>query len=200
MDQFTQSIVLLLLTALLSGLGVPIVINIVQARSQRRAKVHEAELARQSKVIEQQEALIHKLADLLWEFQLAIIAPLYYHQFDNVEAYESAKKRYLDDAGRLLGLIRAEIGKAVRLTSPEMWSTLKELYYSELLVLDSKVTQLLLKGESEYVMGRRSPNWGETQKYILESFAKRLDSTVDQLSVDLGLKYDARARTQVTQP
>jgi hypothetical protein len=95
-------------------------------------KIFEADLTRQSKIIDEQGALVQRLSSLLWEFQLTLIGPLYYGQsvfrrevagVDDQDSatptalkpYEDAAKNYLTNAGRLLGSIRAEIGGAMRL-------------------------------------------------------------------------------------
>jgi hypothetical protein len=155
MSPLAQGLILLAATALASGLLAPYIVNRIQVANQQRLKIHEADLARQAKVIEQQEALIQRLSSLLWEFQVAIIAPLYYGQpafrlqqstneqdesssgnaQSKSSAYDDAAKNYVANAGRLLGSIRAEIGGALRLVPADQWNILRELYYKGIAAL-----------------------------------------------------------------
>jgi hypothetical protein len=208
MSPLTQSLILLGATALVSGLLAPFIVNRIQVSNQQRLKIHEAALTRQSKIIEEQGAFIHRLSNLLWEFQLTLIAPLYYGQaaFQGVtwhvpaadtdesssntpesrlSPYEDAAKKYMQNADRLLGSIRAEIGGAVRLVPPDKWAALKDLYYRELLPLDVAVTQLIGDGPTE----ADAREWSEKHTYILEDLAAILDETVDDLAESLNLKY-----------
>ena len=57
-NPFVQNVVLLLLTALLTGLLVPYVLNIADDRKSPRQKEREAALARQAKIIDAQSAFL----------------------------------------------------------------------------------------------------------------------------------------------
>jgi hypothetical protein len=177
-----------------------LIVNKVQTASQQRLKRYEADLARQSKIIEEQAGLISRISDLLWEFQLTLIAPIYYGQpgfrstqwlaLSGANPYEEATKGYLANAGRLLGSVRAEIGAAVRLVPVEQWNTLKNLYYEELLPLDLRVTELIFEGPADENENR----WRREHEYILNSFAKVLDKVIDDLAIALDLKYHPELR------
>jgi hypothetical protein len=199
MSRLVEGLILLAATALVSGLLVPFVVNRIQVANQKRLKAYEADLARQSKIIEEQGALIQRLSGVLWEFQLTLIAPLYYGQptfrtsrvlsssgQPHASPYQDAAANYLANAGRLLGSIRAEIGGAVRLVPADQWSILKELYYSELLRLDLQVTQLILKGGPTE---ENTKEWMKECSYVLRDLAVILDRTVDGLAASLALKY-----------
>ncbi len=206
MSRLVEGLILLAATALVSGLLAPFVVNRIQVANQKRLKAYEADLARQSKIIEEQGALIQRLSGVLWEFQLTLIAPLYYGQptfrtsqqspkqnrvssssgQPHASPYPDAAANYLANAGRLLGSIRAEIGGAVRLVPADQWSILKELYYDELLRLDLQVTQLILKGGPTE---ENTNEWMKACSYVLSDLAVILDRTVDGLAASLGLKY-----------
>lgn len=192
MTKLEDNLVLLITTAVLSGLLVPFILNRVQVRSQRRQKQFEAELARQAKVIEEQVTLIERLSTVLWDFQLTLIAPLYYGQRSFPEtqtsepgAYEEAAKKYLSEASGLLGSIRTEIGRAVRLVPRDQWLKLRNLYYDELLKLDLEVTHLILSGP----VNADPASWHQTQNYAVNTLAEIVDAAVDELAETLQLKY-----------
>jgi hypothetical protein len=78
MSTLLNGLVLLFATALISGLLAPWIVNRMKTKNQQRLKVFEADLTRQSKIIDEQGAMIQRLSSLLWEFELSLIAPLYY--------------------------------------------------------------------------------------------------------------------------
>ena len=190
MSPLAQGLVLLLATALISGLLVPLVINRVQARNQRRLKDHEADVARQSKVIDDQVRFLEKVADLLWTYELTLIGPLYYGQSSmhsrqgDSGPYDAAVAKYFATAGDLLGAIRSEIGKAVRLVPEDLWNDLKHLYYRELLPLDLAATSLLLDGPSKM----NQVEWSKLQQRVLTDLAVDIDETIDRTARVLLLK------------
>lgn len=190
MSSFGQAIILLLLTALISGLLVPLVINHVQTRNQQRLKKFEADVARQTQVITDQVSFLERLADALWAFELALIAPLYYgqsafYQGQGTEGpYNVSMNKYLDNASDQLGLIRAEIGKAARLVPSDLWNELKALYYDQLLVLDLKATELFLASPSE----SNQSEWRSLHDRVLVDLANSIDTTIDRTAGVLSLK------------
>lgn len=206
MSRLTEGLILLLATAVVSGLLVPFVVNRIQLTNQERLKTYEVNLARQSKIVDEQAAFLHRISSLLWEFQLALIAPLYYGQSSlrrpqrtiSTEVstpaeksgedgpYEISAKTYLTNASRLLGSVRAEIGGAVRLVPIKQSDKLRRLYYDELLRLDLQVTQCLVEGPTP----SNSASWGSTLTYLVNDFALVLDATIDGLAESVDLKYE----------
>ena len=217
-----DSLILLLATGALTGLLAPLVIGVVQTRNQRRLKAYEADIARQSKIIDDQVALLDRFAEALWTYQLLLIAPLYYGQFvtgpiarsnfrrrrsprslgrrdrgarpEQITAiYEAARSDYFAQAGLKLGTIRAEIGKAVRLVPGPTWDLMKDLYYEHLLRLDLKVTRLLWDGPGE----ENASEWQAVQGRVLRELAEAIDQIVERLADDLSLAahYERNGRS-----
>jgi hypothetical protein len=194
MSPLISGLILLAATALVSGLLAPYIVNKIQVANQQRLKRYEVDLARQSKIIEEQEALIRRISGLLWEYQLALIAPFYYSQpqfrysqravQSESNLYGKAAEYYLANVVRILGSIRGEIGAAVRLVPAEQSNDLKKLY-SKLLSLDVEVTKLILAGRTE----DNEDKWSVQHDYILNDFALILDETIDGLAIALDLKY-----------
>jgi hypothetical protein len=190
MSPLAQGLILLLATALISGLLVPLVINRVQARNQQRLKEFEGYVARQSKVIDDQVRFLERLADALWAYELMLIAPLYYGQSSlyrkqgDSGPYGAAVTKYFEHASDQLGVIRSEIGKAVRLVPEDMWNDLKNLYYRVLLPLDLAATDLLLDGPSE----SNHAEWSKLQQRVLTDLAIAIDQAIDRTAEVLSLK------------
>lgn len=182
---FLESLILLLITVGLTGFLAPLLIQRIDARRIREQKIFEATLVRQSKIIDAQVKLIEDLSTLFWEYQLLLIAIPYYRQFKNRDLYQPALFAYEEKAGPLLGKIRAEISKALRLTPSPVFQELNQLYYEQLLPLDLQVSHLAAKD----IAGKESESeWGKLHRFAVEDLAEIVDNTLDNLAKELNLK------------
>ena len=193
-QDFIESALTILLAALLTGFLIPYILKRiderklreqkeVDARKLKEQKVFDAELARQNKIIESQVQLLENLAELLWEYQLSAIAVSYYHSLKSQDLYTTALKKYDDAVGTRLGKIRAEISKAVRLTTPETFQELKDFYNKEILGLDRRLRGLI-EGHAK--------DWHEFNEFAVFELSEKVDNTLNRLAQDLQLKGNDR--------
>lgn len=188
-EDFLGKIVLLLIAALVTGFAVPVILRRVDERKLRAQKRFEADLARQQKVIDAQAELLDTLSQYMWEFQLLAISVSYYRGRNDETLYKHAVKKYEERAGDLLGRIRAEVSKALRLTSTDTYVALKSLYYDGLLELDKRLRGLI-EGEDD--------EWLKFNHYTVYDFGERVDRVLDQLATGLRLHYRPRHDTAPT--
>ena len=191
---FLQNLALLLVTALV----IPLMIRYVDAKRHARQLVaqaerdqeqkrFEAELSRQGKVIDAQSALVDRLADLLWEYQLLLVSVPWFQQFPHLRSeYEKSVTEYHERAGILFGTIRAEISKARRLTTPSMFEELRKLYYDRLLELDGRLARLIAIGP-EVATDDGSEGWQEFRRTTGSEFHHVIDETIQHLAASLDL-------------
>ena len=177
-EDFLGKIVLLLIAALVTGFAAPMILRRVDERKLRAQKRFEADLARQQKIIDAQAELLDKLSQYMWEFQLLAISVSYHHGRNDETLYENALEKYEERAVDLLGRIRAEVSKALRLTSTDTYVALKSLYYDGLLELDKRLRGLI-EGEDD--------EWLKFNHYTVYDFAERVDRVLDQLAAGLRL-------------
>ena len=178
---FLEKIVLLVAAAGLSGLLVPVITAKIANTRLQEQKLFEAELARQTKVIDAQVQLLEQLAELLWEYQLLAIDVSYYHFAKDQNLYTTASKKYEEKAGTILCKIRAEISKSLRLTSPQMYQKLKNLYYKELLGLDLRVRNLVDGHDNK---------WAEFNNYAVRELSEIVDIILNDLARELKLRSE----------
>jgi hypothetical protein len=106
--EFFQNVILLVLTVAFTGLLAPYILKKVDERKSRELlrldevrhreqKLFEAELVRQSKIIDAQALLLDALSNLVWKFQLNIIDVSYY-QLNAPGLRAQAIKRYEESA------------------------------------------------------------------------------------------------------
>lgn len=190
-QDFIERILTILVTSVIAGFLVPFVLKIIDdrkhweqrridERKQREQKVFEAELARQNKVIESQVQLLENLSELLWEYQLSAIAVTYYHSFGDQDLYAAAIKNYDKKVATLLGEIRAEISKALRLTSPETYEKLKDLYYEKLVDGLDKDLRALREGKKD--------DWHAINQFAVFELSETVDNVLSDLAKELKLQ------------
>jgi glutamate mutase epsilon subunit len=147
-ESFIQSLLLLGATAVLTGVLVPLIKGYMDDRKFRQQKLFEADLARQSKVIEAQVQLLESLAQMLWDFQLLAIAVTYYKTLPDEKRYQLAFDDYDKQSWVFFSKIRTEISKARRLTSERTYEGLLKYYEDWLMRNDSALMSLVKRRAS----------------------------------------------------
>lgn len=204
-ENFLESVLLLVLTAIMTGFLIPYIFRKIDekrqreqqatdAREQREQKEFEAELARQTTIIESQVRLLNTLAELFWEYQLMAIAVTYWDPVAQTTLYNNAVSKYQENVYGLLLRLRPEISKSLRLTSHKMYDELISLYYDELVKLDSTINQLLMRqkpGEP------RLKEWDGMNRYAVFKLSEKVDQVLDNLAQELRLKGSWHERIDV---
>jgi hypothetical protein len=189
-QNFLEGLLFLLSTAALSGFLVPYILKQVDARKLKEQKAiderknyeqkaFEADLVRQSKVLEAQAQLLESLAKQLWEFQLLALAVSYYKIHHDEVKYENALKEYDEKAWMYFATLRAEISKALYLTSSETYHSLLGLYKRELISLDSSLMRLVREDA-------KHEEWTAHHDFQ-GSIANKTDQVLDLLAEELRL-------------
>ena len=177
MKPFIEKYIFLFVTAGLTGFLIPVITQNIAHKNLQEQTLYEIELTRQNAIIEEQVKLIDNLSALLWEYQLLAIEVTYYQPHEDQTNYIAALANYDAKTGDLLGKLRSEISKSLRLTSLDTYTMLIELYYSELIEVDVNL-RMLIEGDTE--------NWLEFNQYLVYE----LSAKVDQLIYDLGVEMD----------
>lgn len=190
LSSFAETLITVLVAAALIPLLFRVIDDSKAARQrkedelrQQRQIIFEADLSLQNKVIEAQVEFLEHLAELLWEYQLMAIDVAYYNQYHILEQYQKASKQYLDDAGMLLGKIRGEISKSLRLCSKQTYVQLKQLYYGRLLKADQRLTRLIANPDQT--------GWGALQSHLVNELSEEVDKIIRLLATDFGLTGQA---------
>ena len=102
-QDFLEKVGLLVLTALVTGFGVPFILKRIDERKARDQKRFDADLARQAKLIDAQVTLIEDFARLVWEFQLSLINVTFYRGM-NPDVYDRVRQSYDERSAMMLGI------------------------------------------------------------------------------------------------
>ena len=206
-QDFLEKVVLLALTASVTGFLVPYLLKKVEDRRAQRhraeevrkaqaqqevndrrlreQKQYEASLVRQGKIIDAQVRLLENLATLIWEYQLLAIEVSYFNPIEQPELYCAAVEEYDRKTSPTFAKIRAEISKALHLTSVDVYEELKRLYYKDLLPLDMDLYALMRSQRSSKA---KLGNWSKFNRYAVYDLADKIDSTLNNLAKELLLK------------
>jgi hypothetical protein len=146
-NPFVQNLVLLLLTALLTGLLVPYVLNIADDRKSARQKEREAALARQAKIIDAQSALLDDLSRQLWRWRYLSMRLAYYGSKDTsygnqdmTEQFKQAEEDYERELWDVLNQMRNEISRSRRLVSEQAYQQLLTFYKEDMMALENDIS------------------------------------------------------------
>lgn len=127
-DAFVQQALLILIGAGVTGFGVPLVLRVIDERKLREQKRFEAELARQSKLIDAQSALLDEITRAVWAWRYLAKQVVYYGAQGDEERFLTAKKKYENEVWGQLDGFRTQISKSRRLISERAFASLNELY------------------------------------------------------------------------
>ena len=184
-QDFVEKIILLVLTALITGFGIPYVLKRVEERKLREQKKFEAGLVRQGKIIDAQAKLLDDLSQLLLKWRYLAKKVVYYGAQQNTEHYSLAKKQYEENVWDILNEFRTEISRSRRLVSEHAYERLDSLYKYVVLDLDVRITDVIRADKLDI----------EKSRAIAERFSvevsKKLDDAIDALASELNLKVKA---------
>ena len=95
MNELLQNLILLVATALLTGLLVPYINSKIADNKFRKQKLFEAEIARQNKIIDSQDELLSELEKLLNTFKVNAVA-VAWHKIKSKDnkLYQKSRHQY----------------------------------------------------------------------------------------------------------
>ncbi|HWS89162.1 MAG TPA: hypothetical protein VN282_19475 [Pyrinomonadaceae bacterium] len=191
-QSFLQGVFLLLLTALLTGLLVPLIKSQIDQKRLLQQKQFEADLARQGQVIDAQVKLLEDLAQILWEYEFLALKVSYYKVKDE-SRYLKAVKEFDELSWQSFARIRAEISKSRRLTSKKTYQGLRELY-KWMIGKDTELSTMI-----QNVKKTTLADWERRHDEFFTEGAWRIDNTLALLAEDLRLT-SSRAEIKAEAP
>jgi hypothetical protein len=183
-QNFVEKVVILLLTALLSGLLVPYVLKRVDEAKSAEQKTLEADLARQARVIEAQSKFLDEITETLWRWRyLSMKVAFYGGENHEAASFEAAFKEYDSQIWDVLSTLRNRITKSRRLASENSYKTLVSLY-DRIVEIDAQLTKV----SREPPTFDRSVELSKLNELIRWEITEKLDEVVDSLAKELRLK------------
>ncbi len=140
---FLEKAVLLLLTALLTGILVPLVKWKMDQTAFKQRKTFEALIARQSDVIKAQISFLTNFSEHIWEYHKISQRVSYSRLSGDNDAYIEAVRSYKESLWESLQRIRSAIGGARWFTSDRVHRELTSWYDDWFLTLEVALRQLI---------------------------------------------------------
>ena len=207
-----ESIILLLVTAGLTGLGIPLVKDFIDWRRLRKQskfdderlraqKQFEADLARQTKVIDSQAELLDELAESLWGFEKLVLRFSYYGAAGDFGKFTTAFNAFDDKAWDLLADLLAATSKARRLASESSYQKLKDIYTVLVEDISPRVEPLrIFKPDSEARMSETQRAETLTlNRHVYDHLAPQIDEVLAILADEFRLSAP-RSAAEATPP
>jgi hypothetical protein len=182
MEPFYERVFFLLLTALLTGFGIPYVLRRVEERKLLEQKKFEADLARQNKIIDAQSMLLDSLSQLLWKWRYLAKKVVYYGAQGNKGRYQAARKEYDESVWDILNEFRTKISESRRLVSERAYEKLNSLYDYIVGDVDLKLSALMNKKEIDAGISSALAD------RFSNEVSRRLDDELNDLASELHLK------------
>jgi hypothetical protein len=179
---FAENIILLLLAALVTGFGIPYVLKRIEERKLLQQKKFEADLARQSKIVEAQSKLLEDITQVLWKWRYLAKKVVYYASGKNKKLYQTAKTEYNEKVWDVLDEFRVVISRSRRLVSERAYEDLCLLYKYVVHDLDRKVSDII---EMDV------PNINEALELgsrFSKEVSQKLDDEIDSIADEMELK------------
>jgi hypothetical protein len=142
---FLKNLVLSLLLIGVSSLVIPAVLKQIDDQKFISEQQFQAELSRQSKILDAQAEVLDSLATSFWDYE-GYAADLLYsrdERFGRDDWHQRAVDAYYLESGPVLGKMRADISRLLRLAPRPTYEAFLRLYEDEVLPLDSCLLELM---------------------------------------------------------
>jgi hypothetical protein len=201
---FVKNLVLSVLLLGLSSFLIPIVLKQIDDRKFVDQQRYQAELSRQDKIIDEQAEVLDSLASAFWDYEGYAADVLYSRdeRYGRDDWHRRAVDAYYLESGLVLGTMRAEISRLLRLAPRPTYESFLRLYEDEVLALDSCLLELM-RLESMKADGDSEPSacvasegkfygvsWDTLTAYVLEQdLADQADRELESLAKAFGLHH-----------
>ena len=178
---FIEAVLVLLVTALLTGLLVPIL----------KAKMDEMK-GRQTKILESQAKLLDDLTDVLWEFRKLAAEVAYYRKEGRQDGYQKALASYDQMGWGVLARYLSLVSKSRRI-APAIHPELLDLY-EELTSIDGKLEGLAHSEQGRALDSSLDERWGDLFGELYRDFTNRIEGILGRLADELRLTPATKTR------
>jgi hypothetical protein len=190
-QDFIEKVFLLVITAVLSGLTIPLILKQIEIRKLLEQKKFEADLARQSKIIEAQSDLLDTLSALMWEWRYFSKEVVYYASWNQIEQFIAAKENYNKNVWNFLSKFRVATSRARRLVSENTFTELQKMYHYIVDDIDVKVNTIAAKETMDDQVVKDASDLAER---FSNEVSEKIDSVLDTLAYAMELKVKSKEK------
>jgi hypothetical protein len=174
---------------LIGGLFGPILQAEIETKGNLAKTNLEADLARQSKLIDAQAKFLDDISRYLWEWRYLSIRVAYYGSHNKSDVYESAWKEYDKDIWIKLNQVRSLISTSYRLVTNNKYNDLKK-FYEYMVDLDKKISKVSTISNID----DRSKSFNIINSIIYEDVSNRIDRLIFGIGLEFGLNSNTNSK------
>lgn len=180
---FLETIAVLIIGAVITGLAVPLVKNPMDTRRFKKERSMQEAISRKTKFIDSQAELLEVLAKVLGGLRMLHTKVAFYAKEGRVNDFRTAFKKYEERSWDLLASYRTELSKAGRLTPPPTHQALRDLYYDVLIPTDRRLYKLIK--ESPPRKHKNTKVWAEFFDYMFTDFTDAVDGALKRVTDEI---------------
>lgn len=181
---FLEKLLLLAVTAAVTGLLVPYVLKRIDESKSIEQKRLEADISRQAKLIEAQSKFLDETTEALWNWRYLSMKVAYNGSESREEQYSLAVSGYEAGIWDILNKIRSQTSKSRRLVSEKGYKNLVHLY-KQIVELDAEMDGIV---RQRLPPERRAKALAPISQRIYLEMSSKLDDTLDLLAQEVGQK------------
>lgn len=180
-NPLVNSLIVLLVTAIVTGLAVPFIKARMDLRYFSEQKAHEARLARQAEIIREQTAHLRQFIEVVWRLHFAMIEVSYAKASGMpADAFDRLWSAYDGKSWQCLNDIRRTISSGIHLLPNASFKRLLT-FYNGLLGEDEALTVAVKKRDIDHA------DWVRLHTHLLNELASNIDLQIAELAKDLYL-------------
>jgi len=183
-QDFWEKIVMLLVTAAITGFLVPYILKRIDESKAIEQKRSEADISRQAKLIDAQSKFLDDTTESLWAWRYLSMKVAFNGSEEREEQYAKAVTEYEGQIWDVLSKIRNQTSKSRRLVSEKGYKRLVSLY-KDIAELDGKLDRIV---RGRLPSKERAEALQPIQGALYGEMTQKLDETLDLLADEVHLK------------
>ena len=181
--EFLEKVIILLLTAAVTGFLVPLVFKNIEQNKAIEQKRLEAEISRQSKVIDAQAKFLDDTTEVLWNWRYLSMKVAFNGSHEREEQYAKSVAEYEAKIWDSLSKLRKQASKSRRLISENGYENLVALY-RDIAKLDGELDQIVRRNLPPK---ERAAALHPIHERLYEEMTQKLDKTLAVLAEEVQL-------------
>jgi hypothetical protein len=182
-QDFGEKVLVLLVTAALTGFLVPYVLKRVDENKAIEQKRREADISRQAKIIEAQSVFLDEITETLWRWRYLSMKVAFNGLEKREEQYAMSVKEYEAGIWDVLSKFRNQTSKSRRLVSEKGYKSLVALY-DRITELDGRLDQIVRQALPPE---QRAEALAPIQAELRSDLTQRLDDALNLVAQEVQL-------------
>ena len=191
-QDFWEKVLILLMTAVLTGFLVPYILKRVDEAKAIEQKRLEADIARQARLIDAQSKFLDDITETLWKWRYLSMKVAFNGSEQREEQYALAVKEYETGIWDVLSRLRNQTSQSRRLISEQGYLSLVALY-DRIVEFDARLDEIVRR---KVAAQERVAALAPIQKELRSEMTQKLDETLYKLAREVHLEAPRASRNE----